>query len=144
MTTTGASLNQLLNFVPQNGMEAELFNNLDKTVLQEYFDSTKQRWNDSKFYLGGQVLMGLDEIITLEKINQTKEIARQRMIDCPPYNSFEIASVARHDKLFADMETIIKTYIKICNDRVLVTELSNSTVLRKLDKSNIVNIVQFV
>ncbi len=141
MSIIGASLNELIKFKPANGFEADSYNKLNKEVLEKYLSDTKERWYGGQFYLGGQVKMSLDEQITLEKINQVREINRQRMIDCPPCNGFEIASVANHNRLFDEFELILKTYIRICNNRIIIKELSKC---KELTEDNIINITNFI
>lgn len=141
MSINSASLNELIKFIPSNGFEADSYNKLNKEVLDRYLSDTKQRWSDGKFYLYGQVKISLDEQITLEKINQVREINTLRLKECPPCNSFEIASVATHERLFNDFELILKTYIRICNNRIIIKELSKC---KELTEDNIINITNFI
>ena len=108
------SLNNLLNFVPENYIEESIFNSINKNVLKIYLNYTIQPYSEGQFYLGGQIKMRPDQEITLEKINEVREIEKQRMIDYGgPCNSFEMASINNHKNLLLQMEELIKAYTRI-------------------------------
>ena len=109
-----ATLNTLLNFVPNNDVERKLFDTLNKQVLTSYSIDTKTKYFNYMFYLGGQIKMTPDEEITIEKIKEVREIDRQREIEYGgPCNSWEAMSMNNHRNLLSQMEKIIKTYTKI-------------------------------
>jgi hypothetical protein len=109
-----ANLNTLLSFVPENDIEKNIFNNLNKQVLIYYLGDTKQKYLNGMFYLGGQVKMKPDEEITLDKIKEVREINRKRDIEYGgPCNSWEAASIYSHENRLNQMEDIIKAYTKI-------------------------------
>ena len=109
-----ATLNTLLNFVPNNDVERKLFDTLNKQVLTSYSIDTKTKYFNYMFYLGGQIKMKPDEEITIEKIKEVREIDRQREIEYGgPCNSWEAMSMNNHRNLLSQMEEIIKTYTKI-------------------------------
>ena len=109
-----ATLNTLLNFVPNNDVERKLFDTLNKQVLTSYSIDTKTKYFNYMFYLGGQIKMTPDEEITIEKIKEVREIDRQREIEYGgPCNSWEAMSMNNHRNLLSQMEEIIKTYTKI-------------------------------
>jgi hypothetical protein len=109
-----ANLNTLLSFVPENDIEKNIFNNLNKQVLNYYLGDTKQTYLNGMFYLGGQVKMKPDEEITLDKIKEVREINRKRDIEYGgPCNSWEAASIYSHENRLNQMEDIIKAYTKI-------------------------------
>ena len=97
--TNKATLNSLLIFVPENEIESAIFN-VNKSVLQKYFKDTKQSWSDGKFYLGGQIPIKPNEEITFSKINNVREIQRQKDIDISYCNSWEMASINTKNMLF--------------------------------------------
>ena len=109
-----ATLNTLLNFVPNNDVERKLFDTLNKQVLTSYSIDTKTKYFNYMFYLGGQIKMTPDEEITIEKIKEVREIDRQREIEYGgPCNSWEAMSMNNHRNLLSQMEEIINTYTKI-------------------------------
>jgi hypothetical protein len=111
---TKATLNTLLNFVPNNDVERKLFDTLNKQVLTSYSIDTKTKYFNYMFYLGGQIQMTPDEEITIEKIKAVRDIDRQREIEYGgPCNSWEAMSMNNHRNLLSQMEEIIKTYTKI-------------------------------
>ena len=110
--TNKATLNTLINFVPEDEFESEIFN-VNKSVLTKYFNDTKESWSKGKFYLGGQIPMDLDEEITFSKIKNVKEITKQKMIDYGICNSFEIARVNACENELFEMEIILKKYKEI-------------------------------
>ena len=110
--TNKATLNTLLNFVPEDEIESAIFN-VNKSVLTKYLNDTKESWSKGKFYLGGQTPMDLDEEITFSKIKNVKEITKQKMIDYGICNSWEMARVNSCENELFEMEIILKKYKKI-------------------------------
>ena len=78
--TSIATLNILLAFIPEDEMESNIYT-IDRGVLERYYKDTKASWSGGKFYLGGQVLMKVDEPITFAKINKVREINRAKLDD---------------------------------------------------------------
>lgn len=110
--TNKATLNSLINFVPENEFESEIFN-VNTSVLNKYFKDTKESWSKGKFFLGGQIPMELDEEITFSKINNVREISKQRMNDIGICNSWEMASVYAAERQLNEMEIILTKYHEI-------------------------------
>ena len=109
-----ATLNNLINFVPNGVKETALFNTVKKTVLNEYLNDTKTKYYDGHFYLGGQIKMCPDQEITLEKFQEVRVINVKRLSECRgPCNSFEAISVSNHDRNLNQIEEIVKCYLKI-------------------------------
>ena len=104
--TNKPTLNTLINFVPENEIECEIFN-INKNVLNKYFKDTKEYWNKGKFYLGGQILIEPNEEITFLKINNVREIQIQKDIDISACNSFEIASINQCKRDLNEIEIIL-------------------------------------
>lgn len=115
--TNKATLNSLLNFVPDNDFESEIFN-VNKSVLNKYFKDTKEYWNKNKFYLGGQIPIEPNEEITFSKINNVREIQRQKDIDIGACNSFEIASINQSKRDLNEIEIILIKYHEIHELRI--------------------------
>lgn len=113
-TLPKCSLNNMINFVPQSEQERTLYNLIDKKALYQYLEDTKNKYYNGRFYLGGQIQMGADDEITLQKFNEVREITRQKLIEYGgPCNSWEAASIANHERILDEAEKIVKCYLKI-------------------------------
>jgi len=108
------TLNNMLKFVLINEREKALYNLIDKESLNQYLNDTKSKYYGGKFYLGGQIKMGPDDEITLEKFNEVREITKQRLIEYGgPCNSWEAASISHSERILDNAEKIVKCYYKI-------------------------------
>lgn len=108
------TLNNIFNFVPIGEREKILYNLIDKEVLNKYIEDTKNKYYEGKFYLGGQIKMGPDDEITLQKFNEVRKIRKQRLIEYGgPCNSWEANSIAESERNLNDAEKIVKCYYKI-------------------------------
>lgn len=108
------TLNNIFNFVPIGEREKILYNLIDKEVLNKYLEDTKNKYCEGKFYLGGQIKMGPDDEITLQKFNEVRKITKQRLIEYGgPCNSWEANSIAESERNLNDAEKIVKCYYKI-------------------------------
>ena len=108
------TLNNIFNFVPIGEREKILYNLIDKEVLNKYIEDTKNKYYEGKFYLGGQIKMGPDDEITLQKFNEVRKIRKQRLIEYDsPCNSWEANSIAESERNLNDTEKIVKCYYKI-------------------------------
>jgi hypothetical protein len=108
------TLNNLINFVPIGEREKILYNLIDKEVLNKYIEDTKNKYYEGKFNLGGQIKMGPDDEITLQKFNEVRKIRKQRLIEYGgPCNSWEANSIAESERNLNDAEKIVKCYYKI-------------------------------
>jgi hypothetical protein len=108
------TLNNIFNFVPIGEREKILYNLIDKEVLNKYIEDTKNKYYEGKFYLGGQIKMGPDDEITLQKFNEVRKIRKQRLIEYgSPCNSWEANSIAESERNLNDTEKIVKCYYKI-------------------------------
>jgi hypothetical protein len=132
--TSKVTLNILLNFVPEDEIESKIFN-VNTTVLTKYLNNTKDSWSKGKFYLGGQIPMNLDEEITFSKINNVREISKQKMIDIAICNSFEMSSIYAAETDLNEIEIILKKYHEIYKLRV--KKVLYMTIL-KSDLSNLI------
>ena len=109
------TLNTLIHFInnltPVSKEEVALYN-LDKTVLTCYMNSTRLLWSNGKYYLGGQIKMGLDDPITLDKIREARQIGVQQYEDLGgPYNSAEAALIRRSEDQLNQIEVIVNAYL---------------------------------
>jgi hypothetical protein len=108
------TLNYLINYIPINDKERTLYDKLNKQVLTSYFNDTKRIYFNGTFYLGGQIKMTLDEEITLDKINEVREISKQREIEYRgPCNSWEANSIYTAEIMLNQMEEIIKYHLEL-------------------------------
>ena len=108
------TLNNMINFVPTTLQERIIYNSIDKSALDEYFNDTKKTYYNGQFYLGGQIKMGPDDEITLKKIDETRDITRKKLIEYGgPCNSWEAASIANSERILNNAEKIVKCYLKI-------------------------------
>jgi len=107
------TLFNLLNFMPLNDNEKELFN-FDKDIINRF----NSELDKGRFYLGGQIKMKHNDIISLESIQQVREITKQKICEYGgPCNSWEEASIYRCQKELELVETIIKAYNNIMEIR---------------------------
>ena len=104
----------LINYVP-NETDKNAYEKLNTQVLSSYLDDTKNVYFKGSFYLGGHIKMTIDEEITLEKIDDTKKLSEQRLMEYGCANSWEAASIQHNQMLLYQMEEIIKFHIKLTN-----------------------------
>jgi len=106
--TDAPSLNELISFVKTN---AEYFDHLELTVLQEYYSNTADKLSNGKYYLHGQLPLLPDTPITNQIIDDAKNIHIQRSIEYgTPCNSFESASIRASINRYDQLILIIKQY----------------------------------
>tara|TARA_A100001011_G_C13975427_1_gene701028 strand:+ start:289 stop:684 length:396 start_codon:yes stop_codon:yes gene_type:complete len=77
-------------------------------VIEKYLEYTRQFYSNGKYYLGGQIPLFPDDIITPEKIQEVKNISESSM---EITNSAEAASVYNSQIELATMEILINHYI---------------------------------
>ena len=123
------TLNQLINFVPQNETE---FIILKETVIEEYLIDTQSRWSEGKYYLGGQIKLDPDDVITDELIKMVNDIYSKpsEMYYC---NSAEMASVWRSMQHITELTAILKRYKEIQKKRIM-TELNKTKLNTDVNK----------
>jgi hypothetical protein len=110
------TLRKLLDFTPLNDQEREIYNiNVKESILQTYLDNTKSSWYGGKYYLGGQIRLGLDDEITPKLIAKAWDMFG----DSYGCNSAEIASICESKGGLTSIETIIKKYNEIQQMRIL-------------------------
>ncbi len=114
-----ATLNKLIEFVPENDAEREIFGNCKKDVLNEYLKDTNHRWSKGQFYLGGFIQMKPYDEITLKKIDEVKQVREKRYIEYGgPCNSAEAASIWNSERQLDEIEILVKKYEEIYKLRV--------------------------
>ena len=115
-----ATLNKLIEFVPENDAEREIFERCKKSVLNEYLEDTKSSWSKGQFYLGGFIKMKPDDEITLKNIDEVKIIRAKRVEEYGgPCNSAEMASIWRSERQLSEIEVLVKIYSEILKYRYL-------------------------
>ena len=112
--TPKITLSYLINYIP-NETDKPSYEKLNTQVLSSYLDDTKNVYFKGSFYLGGHIKMTIDEEITLEKIDDTKKLSEQRLMEYGCANSWEAASIQHNQMLLYQMEEIIKFHIKLTN-----------------------------
>ena len=112
------SLNDLLHYVPTRNenheiqKENEIYSKLEKTALQYYFDQLENVYSNGHYYLGGQLEMTMNEEITMEKINEAREMIEQKMKNDDEHcNSVEGMNISIF--MLNQVEEIVKTYLKL-------------------------------
>lgn len=120
------TLTYLINYTPKNDTERLIYKKLNTEVLFSYLNDTNSKYFGGSFYLGGQLRMKPDEEITLKKIDEVKEISKQRLIEYGYANGLEVASIGRSKSLLNQLEEIIKFHLKLAYlDELEKTELNN-------------------
>ena len=109
------TLNDLINFVPQTKKE---FIKSTETVLDEYLSDTKSSWSKGKYYLGGQIKLDPNDIITDELIKKVNDIYSNpsEIYYC---NNAEMASVIRSMRNMNEMTVIVERYKEVQKNRIL-------------------------
>ncbi len=102
----------LLDLVEQNIIV------IGETVVAEYMEDTKTTWSKGGYWLGGQVKLMPTDKITDELIERVKQIYVEKS-DYGPANSWEMGSIWRCQRQFAEIETVVKRYREVMRQRVL-------------------------
>jgi len=127
------TLRQLIDFTPLNDEERAIYNiNPKKSILQTYLDDTNRSWTGGKYYLGGQIKLGLDDEITPKLIAKAWDMFG----DSYGCNGAEMASICNAKGGLTSIETIIKKYNEIqkmrildeLNKTILVSDINNEIV----------------
>ena len=105
------SLLDLAIFLPKDDTEVII---VGETVVTEYMVYTKEMWANGNYWLGGQVKLSPTEKITdslLRKVNaESGDYAS---------NSWEMASIQRSQRQFAEIIVVVKRYREVMRRRVL-------------------------
>ena len=116
MSQNKITLNTLLNFIRENEKETKIFNGINTTVLNKYLQDTKSTWSKGRFFLGGQIALGIDDDFTLDLIHKVKEKNQKIILSNDFYNGFELMSINGKITDLNDMENIILKFMEINND----------------------------
>lgn len=114
------SLHMLVRFTPENEIESNIMNEVDwEKVVTELMNYTTKSWSNGCYWLGGQIKMTPEELISLEKIQEARNIGNRRLIELGgPTNSFEAASIEKTRMDLNRIEMVIKNYIEIMKSRI--------------------------
>ena len=136
-----ATLNKLIEFVPENDAERAIFGNCKKDVLNEYLKDANHRLSNGQFYLGGFIQMKPYDEITLKIIDKVKQEREKRYIEYGgPCNSAEIASIWKSERQLSEIEILVKKYEEIYKLR-LEKELNK---IQKLNNDVTSSIMEFI
>ena len=80
-----------------------------EAVLQVYLSETRESWANGHFYLGGHIKLKPDDDITDAQISAVIQ-ANQGALS--PANSWEMMSVARHDRNFELFSDTFHRYVR--------------------------------
>jgi hypothetical protein len=139
------SLINLLEFVPQNDKEREIFDSCKKGVLTEYLKDTNKSWSNGKFYLGGFIQMTPYEEITLQKIEEVKTMREKKYIEYGgPCNTAEAASIWNSERQLDEIETIVKKYMEIYKIRYKIKVENELLQIKKINNDVVSSIVDFI
>ncbi len=83
-----------------------------KEAVDYYINQTNEEWTDNKYYLGGVMKLSIKDKITKEII-ESLEKKFNSQIDYT--NSFEMASVVRHQKRFRNFKYFLDNYNLMIN-----------------------------
>lgn len=92
------TLIQLKAFAEQNNHVQGL------TVVNKYIKETSESWTKGKYYLGGQLPLGLEDTITEENLTFVRKC--QEKFGCP-CNSWELGSMQQSGEDFSVIEKLI-------------------------------------
>lgn len=92
---------------------------IGETVVAEYMEDTKTSWSKGGYWLGGQIKLMPTDKITDELFARVKQIYVE-ISGYGPANSWEMASIWRAQRQFAEIESVVKRYREVMQQRVLV------------------------
>ena len=86
----------------------ELIDNFpENETLKHYVSETKESWSNNKYYLGGQVPLSGDQVITDKHIHEVKKKNSVRSMPC---NSWENASVQESDYHWNEFQRLLSLF----------------------------------
>ena len=108
------SLLDLANFLPKDDTEVII---VGETVVAEYMAYSKEMWSNQNYWLGGQVKLSLTEKITDVLMDKVRKVN----VESGDYacNSWEMASIQRSQRQFAEIIVVVKRYREVMRRRVL-------------------------
>ena len=108
------SLLDLAIFLPKDDTEVII---VGETVVTEYMVYTKEMWTNGNYWLGGQVKLSPTEKITDVLMDKVRKVN----VESGDYacNSWEMASIQRSQRQFAEIIVVVKRYREVMRRRVL-------------------------
>lgn len=122
------SLNTLVEFKSQDINEEESMTAVNwNVVVNNLISNTKESFADGYYWLGGQIKMNRDDLISMEKIHKAKLIglSREELI----VNSFEKASVETSKRKLLELERVVITYNSIMRKRNINSNMKKGNIL---------------
>jgi hypothetical protein len=89
------SLHELAIFAPNN------------RAVKEYIETTKSKWSNGNYWLGGHINLSPTDKITDELCKKVREIYD---IDSYYCNSYEMATINHGKALFAEIQVVAKQF----------------------------------
>jgi hypothetical protein len=91
------------------------FIDLDTKVIDIYYKASKVKGlSEYKYYLGGQITIGIEERITEKVMKEVVEANKKRCFDYgDPVNYLEKMSLQMHNQYFENVQKIIDRYYEI-------------------------------
>jgi hypothetical protein len=106
----------LLELIDYINNYKEFFEYLSLDIVSEYYIASQKDIGSmkDKYFLGGQLVVSINEPITSKIIDWVKNENIKRQLEYgEPYNSFELASIARAKHMFETLQEIIARYYQI-------------------------------
>jgi hypothetical protein len=80
-------------------------------ALDEYIKMTTQPWSDGRYYLFGQIAIGLDVPLTNELLQLAIDTNMKRRHEYGiPYNNMEAASIAHSENIYSNLLYLLQKY----------------------------------
>ena len=109
MCDRSLTLQQLLDFQPEDDREKEIYN-INQYILHDINSKLQQ----GVYYLGGQIKMSYDDKINMNLFEEVREINKKRLIEYGgPCNTWEAMSIHKHNTIFNETEKIVQKYFEV-------------------------------
>jgi len=103
------SLRQLNDYITRKFKRD--FVGVHKIALDEYIETTKQPWSDGRYYLFGQIAIGLDVPLTNELLQLAIDTNMKRRTEYGiPYNRAEEESIAHSERVYRNLLYLLQKY----------------------------------
>ena len=113
MSLTEVSLNTLVNFTTTDLDEIEIMSKISRDVLNQLHKISKEKRSYGYYWLGGQIKMGMNDVITLCKINEARKIGEDRFAKYGYANSMELSSINHSKTQLNNLEEVFNNYMEI-------------------------------
>ena len=103
------SLRQLNDYITRKFKHD--FVGVNTIALDEYIKMTTQPWSDGRYYLFGQIAIGLDVPLTNELLQLAIDTNMKRRDEYGiPYNNIEAASIAHSEMVYHNLLDLLQKY----------------------------------